>query len=273
MRAALALCLAVLTLAGCTTRQQVAPAPRPQPLHVAVPRNVPPYAFWQGGKLAGLEIDFAHELAAALGRSLDLVETDFDDIIPPVRARRVDMAMAGLTITPARQVQIAFSDPFLRSGLLALMRREDVPRYKTVANVLGSREPIGVVSGTTAERFVRERAPNAGVLVYPTARAAVNELRQRRVTFVVHDAPVAVWFASADEANLGVLLELLDQEELGWGLARDDDALRSAVNGVLARWRTDGTRDRILARWLPYWQRLEAAPAGRGAGAASGTGR
>jgi ABC-type amino acid transport substrate-binding protein len=41
------------------------------------------------------------------------------------------------------------------------------------------------------------------------------------------------------------------------------EALRSAVNEVLARWRRDGTRDRILARWLHYWQRLEAQPVGR----------
>jgi len=39
----------------------------------------------------------------------------------------------------------------------------------------------------------------------------MNELRQRRVTLVAHDAPVAIWFAGGDEANLGVLLELLDE--------------------------------------------------------------
>ena len=259
MRAALLVCLGILGLAGCPAHHEV--TPRPRSLRVGVPRDIPPYAFRQGGQLTGLEVDFARELAAALGRPLDLVEVEFDDVIPAVRARRVDMLMSGLTITPARQVQIAFSEPYLRSGLLAAMRREDVARFKSVKSVLGSREPIGAVSGTTAERFVREHAPNASVLVYPTAAAAVNELRQRRVTFVVHDAPVAVWFASADEANLGVLLELLDHEDYGWGLPRDDEALRSAVNGVLARWRTDGTRDRILGRWIPYWQRLEARQA------------
>ena len=91
----------------------------------------------------------------------------------------------------------------------------------------------------------------------------MNELRQRRVTLVVHDAPVAIWFAAGDEANIGVLLELLDEEHLGWGMRREDDGLRAAVNGVLARWRTDGTRERILGRWVPYWQRLEAGTPGR----------
>lgn len=261
-------CLGVLAIAACasqhgTTPSQHGTAPPAPALRVAVPRDSPPYAFWQAGRLVGLEVDFAHELAAALGRPLDLVESDWGDLIPAVRARREDIVMGGMTITRARQVQIGFSDPYLRSGLLAVMRSGDVPRFKSARSVLQTREPIGVVAETTGERFVREHVPSASVMVYPTVGSAIDELRQQRVTLVVHDAPVAIWFAAGDEANLGVLLELLNAEQLGWGLSREDETLRSAVNGVLARWRTDGTRDRILARWLPYWQRLEAGSAGR----------
>lgn len=261
MRAAVLVWLTVLGLAGCPARPEA--VPRPPALRVAVSPNSPPYAFRQEGRLAGLEVDFARELAAALGRPLDLVEMGWDDLIPAVRDRRADMVMAGMTITRARQVQIAFSDPYLRSGLLAVMRSEDVPRFNKASSVLRTKEPVGVMAGTTGERFMREHAPGAHVMVYPNVQAAVNELRQRRVTLVVHDAPVAIWFVGGDEANLGVLLELLDEEQLGWGLPRDDNTLRSAVDGVLARWRSDGTRDRILGRWLHYWQRLEAQPVGR----------
>ena len=260
-RTHLVVCLAIIGLAGCAPQRPAVPAA--PALRVVVPRNAPPYAFRQENRLVGLEVDFARELAAALGRPLDLAELEFGDVIPAVQQRRADLAMAGLTITRARQVLIGFSDPYLRSGLLTAMRREDVPRFKNARSVLRTREPIGVVGGTTAERFVREHAPNAEVAVYPTARAAMDELRQRRVTLVVHDAPVVIWFAAGDEANLGVLLELLNEEQLGWGLQREDETLRSAVNGVLARWRTDGTRERILGRWVPYWQRLEAGTAGR----------
>ena len=257
-------CLAILGSTGCPApARHDTGAPHPAALRVAVPPNIPPYAFRQNGELVGLEVDFAHEMAAALGRPLDLVEIGFEDLIPAVRAHRVDMVMAGMTITRARQVQIAFSDSYLRSGLLAMMRRGDVSRFKKVSSILGTVEPIGVVSGTTAERFVREHMADAPVMVYPDVRAAMNELRTRRVTLVVHDAPVAIWYASGNEADFGVLLDLLDDEPLGWGLARDNESLTSAVNGVLARWRSDGTRDRILGRWVQYWQRLEAAPVGR----------
>jgi ABC-type amino acid transport substrate-binding protein len=257
-------CVGVAVLGACVSqsgRQSSARMPAPV-LRVAVPVNAPPYAFRRGDAVTGMEVDFASELAAAIDRRLQLIEIPFAELLPALRAGRADMVMAGMTITPARAVTVAFSDPYLRSGLLTVMRREDMTRFKNARSVLQTTDPIGVVEGTTAERFVRDRAPTASILVYPTASAAIDELRQRRVRVVVHDAPVAIWFAGTDEANLGVLLELLNQEQLGWAIRPDDEALRAAVNGTLARWRTDGTLASLLGRWVPYWQRLESeAPA------------
>jgi polar amino acid transport system substrate-binding protein len=260
MRAGLIFGLATVLLVACgsTSRRPASPAaPAAPPLRVVMPSDSPPYAFYKGEGLAGLEVDFARELATALGRRLEIVPAEWVDVLPTLLAGRADMAMSGLTITPARQVRIAFSDPYLRSGLLTLMRREDTGRYMTTRAVLENTNAIGVVAETTGERFVREHVRTPSVIVYPTPLAAVTELRQRRVDVVVHDVPVAIWYAASDEANLAALLKPLNEEQLGWGMRLGDEALQSAVNGVLARWRTDGTRDRIVTRWIPYWQRLE----------------
>lgn len=252
----------MVALAACAQRGPAAPA-APAALRVAIPGDTPPYTFRQEGQMVGLEIDFAHELSAALGRPLEVLEFDWRDVIPALRSGRADIIMAGMTITQARQVLVAFSDPYLRSGLLAVTRREDASRFKSTKNVLATTNAIGIVEGTTADRFVREHAPLASVSGYPSVLAAIRELRQRRVAVVVHDAPVAVWFASGDEADLAPILELLNQEDLGWAMRQDDQTLRDNVNATLARWRADGTRERILARWIPYWQRLESGTAGR----------
>src|SRR6267142_1497469 len=92
----LAMCLAVMLLAACSSQQGRGPARPPEPaLRVAVPHNTPPYAFEQEGRLIGLEVDFARELAAALGRPLTLVEVEFSDVIPVLTAGRADLIMAG----------------------------------------------------------------------------------------------------------------------------------------------------------------------------------
>ena len=258
--ARLGLVVAVLFAAACM-RSGVSSTPRSSAprLRVVVPVAAPPYAFDDGGQVVGLEIDFAAELAAALGRRLDVRGAEFGDVIPSIMNGEADLAMAGLTVTRAREAQMAFAEPYLRSGLLALVRREDAEQYPTPESVVRRGHAIGVVQGTTGERAVNERVESSEIMAYPTALAAIDELRARRIDAFVHDAPVAIWFASRDEANIAPILRLLGDEPLAWGIRLGDDELRTQVNAVLARWRSDGTLARILARWLPYWQRLEAA--------------
>src|SRR5437773_3133421 len=231
-RTAVTLALTLLALAGCRTGsgQPAAPSPPPSPpLRVGVTPSSPPFAFRQGGELVGLEVDFARSLAGALGRPLQLREVDWDDQIPTLLAGRTDVIMSGMTITPARQVRMAFSDPYLSSGLLAVVRRGDRDRYPDGKTLLRKVGGVGVVGGTTGERFAREQRA-ASVSVYPTPAAAVMELQQHRVDAVIHDAPVLLWFVSGHEAELAPVLDPLDREELGCGLRPSDDDLRAATN-------------------------------------------
>ena len=80
-RTHLVVCLAVIGLAACAPQRPAVPAA--PALRVVVPRNAPPYAFRQENRLVGLEVDFARELAAALGRPLDLARyrTQYDAIL------------------------------------------------------------------------------------------------------------------------------------------------------------------------------------------------
>jgi glutamine transport system substrate-binding protein len=267
LRACLGVLLAAV-VAGCTTAAAPSPSSVRPPagapaLRVVIADAVPPYAWPEGDRFVGLEVDFANELAAALGRPIRFEAVDFGEVFGRVVDGRADLGMAGITVTPAREVQMAFSDPYVHSGFLALVRREDANRYPTPESVASGAQAIGVVKGTTGERWVNQHVQSSSIMTYPTAQAAVDELSTRRIDAIIHDAPVLIWFASRDEANLAPVLRLIGDEPLAWAMPRGDDALRQQVNAVLARWRTDGTRDRILARWLPYWQRLESAERSR----------
>lgn len=254
--------LAMLTVAACATIEGTNTRAAPE-LRVGLAPDGPPFA-WRDGDLQGMEVDFARELAASLGRPLRVRVLQWEDLIPALSAGEIDLIMSGMTITPARQVRLAFSDPYLRSGLLAIVRRQEVERFATPQKVLERAAALGVVAGTTGERFVRERVPSTSTLVYPTPTAAVTELLQNRIDAFVHDAPVVLWYVSGNEASLAPVLPPLNEEQLGWAMRQADEQLRTAVNAILARWRQDGTRDRILSRWVPYWTRLESEAAKTG---------
>jgi polar amino acid transport system substrate-binding protein len=228
-------------------------------LRIGITPTSPPFVYHQGDQLLGLEVDFALALGRELGRRVEFVEVPWTDQIPTLLDGQSDLIMSGMSITPPRAVKIAFSAPYLRSHLLPMVRREDVGRYKRAASVVDCHRPLGVIEGTTGERLVRERCPSGFVSPYGDIEAAVNEIRQYRIDAIIHDGPILGWYAASDEANLALVIDSLGADDLGWGMRRTDDALRAAVNAALARWRTDGTRERILDRWLPYWRRLEDA--------------
>src|SRR5262245_16210768 len=156
MRSRLAPVLLLALAAGCSTAARPpSPAqPATPPLRVGLAPDSPPVAFRRAGEIQGIEPDFASALAAELGRPLQLVQYDWVDLIPALLSGRVDVIMSGMTVTPARSVRVAFADPWLHSGLMAAMRREDASRFQTVQSILTTRATVGVREGTTGEKFV-----------------------------------------------------------------------------------------------------------------------
>src|SRR5206468_10768739 len=119
----------VVGLTGCFLQGGPSAAPAGPPLRVGIMSNSPPYTSMQGGRPEGLEVDFARELVAALGQRLEFVPLPWEDQIPALLDRRTDIIMSGMTITRARELTVAFSQPYLRSGLIALVRPADRGRY------------------------------------------------------------------------------------------------------------------------------------------------
>jgi polar amino acid transport system substrate-binding protein len=218
---------------------------------------MPPFAARQGPQLVGIEVDFARELAQGLGRALVLVDLPRSEQIPALLAGQIDVAMAALDAGEPGVAQAAPTRPYLRSGLLLLVRRAEAHRYPAATRVLACGARIGVVAGTVGEAFVAARCPES-VVPYATAHDAVSDLRDGRIDALVAEAPVVAWFAAANEAELAPILDPLTTSTLVWAVRPEDGALRAAVDDALARWATDGTRERILTRWMPYWRRLEA---------------
>jgi ABC-type amino acid transport substrate-binding protein len=246
--------LAIAAVAAIASCGPTTPRPRTEPaLRVGLATDSPPMAFRRDDDVVGLEPDFARRLASDLGRNVRFVALAFEDLIPALLDGRIDVIMSGMTVTPARRFRVAFADPYLESGLVGLVRRADRARFDTVEKVLRTSAPVGVRRGTTGEKFVADRMPNATVFVYPTGEAAALELRQNRIDLFVSDAPLVAWLVSANEADLAGEWNLLTHDQLAWAFRPDDVALHDAANAALARWRADGTLETIRARWLRGW--------------------
>ena len=257
---ALALAIATLMLpAGGPARRRDAPGVQEvQPLRIGINSLSPPFAFQLDGRFVGLEVDFARELSRTLGRPIRIVDLPFATLLPALLEGRVDVVMSGLSISLAREVRVAFGEPYLHSGLMALMRRGDLARYSGPNRSAPCEARFSVLAGGTGERFVRDKCPRSQA-IFPTdsREVAISEVKLGRSDIFVGDAAVVAWVVSGQEGDLSLRREPLDREDLAWVVRRQDSDLLERLNGALAQWRVDGTRALVLDRWMPYWRTLE----------------
>lgn len=222
------------------------------PLMVGITPDYPPLIFRQGESVTGIEADLARKLGQELNRPVRLVTLKWEEQIDALLGKKIDLIMSGMSITPTREVRIRFADPYLKSGLVAAFRAEDSRKYETKEGLLKGFAVIAAARDTTGDIFLKRDFPRSTrKVVLSKAGDAVYELKRRAIDVFIHDAPYILWMVSANEADLTALWEPLTQEDLAWGIRKDDDALLSQVNSALKKWRGDGTMEAVLAKWLP----------------------
>ena len=249
--------LAWLTIcAGCgtpaiTVGQRPATAKK-DVLRVGVSETAPPLIFTQDDKPAGIEADLARQLAETLGRKVQFVSIYWPDLIPELRDRRIDIIMAGMSVTDRRAGRVAFTEPYMLVGQRAMIRAEDEETLDTVGAVRVTSRRVGVEKGSTGESLARTELPRAEVFALPTLEEAVNALRKGQVDVVIHDSPSIQWMvANSKDDKLLVVQGRLSTESLAWAVAKDNTQLLNAANGALAEWKESGKLQEIIEKWLP----------------------
>ena len=100
-------------------------------LTMATNAEFPPYEYYQGDKVVGIDAEVAALIADKLGMELQIVDIAFDSIIPGVQSGKYDMGMAGLTVTPDRLEKVDFSTSYA-TGIQAVIVKEDSEKIKTI---------------------------------------------------------------------------------------------------------------------------------------------
>ena len=242
-------------ISGCVSTDQKAKKsivvePDINILRVGVTPNAPPLIFKQGKKIVGLEADFAKELAKDLGKSLRFIELEWEDQIPALLENRIDIIMSGMTRTALREVRIAFTNRYLESGQMALIRREDLFRFSTGIFSLATSSGIGVIKNTFGEYFVDERYSSVKKEVFTSPQAAVMAVIKKKIDMFIYDAPMILYLASENEdKGLTALLALLTREDLAWGVRKDNTDLLSSANQFLS----DKNNQEMLKKMTQYW--------------------
>jgi len=260
-RLALGLCVLGLAIASFSTAtlaiaQEDSDA---SPLRVGVSTRYPPVAFQKDGQLDGLEVDLARAVGEGIGKPIKFEVMEFDDLIPALQAGKIDVIMSGMSVTAAREQKVAFAEPYMRVGQMALIRADDFSKFVDPDGLNASGTKVGFVEGTTGARYVAASLPKPTKVAFEGADEGVAALRAGSIDVLIHDAPT-IWRVSLDpkERELLALYEPRTEEYLAWGVAKNNTNLKAALDGFVRQWKDDGRMDAAVNRWIPV--RVEIKP-------------
>lgn len=247
---------AALWLSGCTAPVDQGGAPQDSAMSKSILRvgatpNYPPVVSSEGGDVVGIEADLAEEVGRGLEKRMQFVSLPWEELIPALNRGDIDIIMSGMSITAGRKKEIAFTDPYLHIGQMAITRVDEIQRLGSLTALLNAPLTAGFEPQTTGEAFVKTNMRNARPVSVPSIEAAVEALRSRKIDVFVHDAPTA-WRIGSDPAYqdlIGLYWPLTD-EYLGWGVRIGDPKLREALNGQLNIMKADGRLNRITNKWI-----------------------
>jgi polar amino acid transport system substrate-binding protein len=251
-------------VAGCAQTTKTPSEPKvadAATLRVGVTTTSPPFVFKQSGEIVGLDADMAREFARFIGKTPRFVDLKWDDQIPALLENRTDIIMSGMSITNLRQMSIAFSQPYYRSGLMAMVRKSEANRFPVSFYGLLGQSPamrFGVVKGTTGEAYVNNNFTSAQrITAYPSTREALNALLTpvlvNRIDVFVQDGPILLMMLAENQSmDLTVLPSPLTDEYLAWGMRKTDPGLKESADRFLESIAKNGQLESIVKRWIPY---------------------
>jgi polar amino acid transport system substrate-binding protein len=223
----------------------------------------PPFEFREGGELTGFDVELVEEMASRLNLEVNWVDTAFDTIFTQLAAGRFDVVASATTITPEREEQVNFTDPYYLAQQALTVNREQSPDIRSVDD-LGEGDVAAVQAGTTGAIWARENLEPKGVEIrsFPEAPDTYTALEAGNVTGVIFDEPSAITEAEARPA-LEVVEQIDTGEEYGFAVDPNNQELLDALNRVLQEIKDDGTYEEIYGRFgdLPPGGNIVAAGA------------
>jgi len=259
----LVLWLAIVTLMAGTLQLAVAAdTPRVAPvldrilakkeLVVGTAADMPPLNMTlKDGKIVGMEMDLARMMAGGLDVTLTLKPIRFNDLLPALEAGQVDLVMSGMTITPARNLKVAFVGPYFASGKSILLKEANAPSLQNSAQMNKPDVVLAALKGSTSQLFVERLMPNAKLVLTDDYDQAVAMVLDGKAQAMVADYPICMVsvYRYRDKA-LTTLKTPMTYEPIGIALPPNDPLLLNWMQNFLTNLVNSGELEVLRQRWF-----------------------
>lgn len=228
-----------------------------QDLRICVEGAYPPFSqITNAGDLEGFDIDIANALCGEMGKSCEMVQTEWDAIIPALEGGKCDAIVASMSITPERQQRIDFSSKYYQTPA-RFAAAEGVDWTDDDAGLAG--KTVCVQRGSIHQGYMEAVFPSAVLSLYPTQDETYLDLTSGRCDAIMADSIAIQDGFLATDAGKGYAFFGGNHENptyhgngAGIGVRKTDPELRDALSAAIDAIRASGVYESINDKYFPF---------------------
>ncbi|MBP2200908.1 polar amino acid transport system substrate-binding protein [Methanococcus voltae] len=203
----------------------------------------------ENGVPMGFDIDIIKEVGKRMGKDVEIIDSQFDGLIPALNAKKYDCVISAMTITENRSKEVKFSKPYFEAGQILCVMDEN-NEINSLKDLNGKK--VGVKLGTTGDIIASASAGeyNYEVKQYNKIGDAYMDMKNGKLNAIVVDNAVAMEYLKENPGLYKLTGELMTSESYGIATRLDDTELSEKIDKALDDMKADGTYDKIHAKWF-----------------------
>jgi polar amino acid transport system substrate-binding protein len=262
--------LLVSLLSGCAEMNR-APAPATAPsaspvldrivsqgeLRVGMSGDMPPLnMLTKEDKIIGLDADLAALTADAMGVKLSVQKITFSGLLAALEAGSIDMIISNMTMTPDRNLKVAFVGPYFTSGKGLLTKNSAIAQAKKLEDIDNSKFTVVALKGSTSEAVARKGLPQARLMTVGTENEGVKMVIDGKADAMLADFPICVVAAYRNQGSgLVSVVAPLTYEPIGIAVPKGDPQLVNWLQNFVNSIEKAGYMKGLGEKWFakPTW--------------------
>ncbi len=223
----------------------------PSRLIVATDTTLIPMSFVNDqSQITGFEPELIKAIAEQAGFGIELVAVEWPGLFGGLITKKFDAVISSVTILEERKERMAFSMPYLKSGISIVVRR-DTEGVISIDDLQKKNLLAGAQLGTTAYFFL-EKHPGIRKKGYQLYGHAVTDLINGEVDAVLGESTATLYYKNQKKdyfQKIKMVGDILTDEYYGIVLRREDTELLAKVNAALRILLADGTVQKLHTKW------------------------
>ena len=186
--------------------------------------------------------------------TVEINNMEFDGLVMAVQSGQLDAAIAGMSVTPDRAEQVAFTDTYYDAGLniaVAADNEEIKSEEDLAGKVVASQQ--GTTGATKCEEL-KAAGVVAEVKLLPNINVCMMDMANGAVDAVIMDIPVNNKYVAAHPEETKIAAEFVvpegEEEQFAIAVAKDNTELLEKLNAGLANVKENGTFDELMDKYF-----------------------